>query len=504
MKKVFKIAVILALSLFINCSEDTIDLVGLGAITGRVIEAKSFNPIENAKITISPTNNTVFSDADGYFKMEDVEAGDYSVSVIKKDYLTNYEPATVTKGITVNVIFEMEDETTLNRPPITPSLLTPTDGIEEQELSVQLVWSSKDPEADPITYRLEIKNNYNNDIIKVESIIDTSYVVSNLKYATKYFWQIAASDSINSEVLSLVSTFKTRLNPENRYFYVRKASNGNNRIYSANYNEIDSAPENEIQLTAENQNSWRPRKSQTSNLIAFLKTFNNETHLYTMNQDGSNVFQVTSAISVSGNNLNEIDFSWSSNGGRLLYPHYDKLYIINKDGSGLQAIYQTPDGSYITECDWSNDESMIALKTNDNSGYNVAIYTIDMSGNILTTVLSGDLGAAGGLNISVDNKLLLYTYDTSEYQNVDNRQLNSHIFVYEFATDLATDISLNKLDGTNDLDPRFTPNEAEVIFVNTSNDGISAKSIYRMTLDEFDEFEDRTELFIEAYMPDWE
>lgn len=501
MKKVFKTVVILALSLFINCSEDTIDLVGLGTITGRVVEANSFNPIENAKITISPTNNTVFSDANGYFKMEDVEAGDYSVSSTKEEYLTSFEAAMVTTGIEVNVIFEMEDDTALNKAPSTPILITPIEGSKDEELSVELIWSSNDPDEDEITYRLELKNNFNNNIIKIEELIDTTYVISDLKYGVKYFWQIAATDNINPEVLSLGGSFKTKSNPENRYFYVKKSENNNNLIYSGSYNETDSTAENVVQLTSEDQNSWRPRKSQTSNLIAFLRTFNNETHLFTMNQDGSNIFQVTSVISVSGNNLNEIDFSWSSNGDRLLYPHYDKLYIINKDGSGLQAIYQTPDGSYITECDWSNDESMIALKTNDNSGYNVAIYTIDMSGNILTTVFSGGLGAAGGLNISIDNKLLLYTYDTSEYQNADNRLLNSHIFVYEFATDIATDISLNKFDGTNDLDPRFSPNEAEVIFVNTSNDGISAKSIYRMTLDEF---EVRTELFIEAYMPDWE
>ena len=130
----------------------------------------------------------------------------------------------------------------------------------------------------------------------------------------------------------------------------------------------------------------------------------------------------------------------------------------------------------------------------------MAIFTIDMSGNLVDTVLSGVLGAAGGLNISVDNKLLLYTYDVSEYENADNRQLDTRIFVYEFSTTIATDVSEDKVAGTNDLDPRFSPNEAEVLFVNTSNDGISTKSIYRMGIDN----SDRTELFIDAIMPDWE
>ena len=129
-----------------------------------------------------------------------------------------------------------------------------------------------------------------------------------------------------------------------------------------------------------------------------------------MKPDGTDVQQVTSATPLIGFKQNEIDFSWSSNGDRIIYPSFDKLFLINKDGSGNQLIYQTTDGSFITECDWSYDESMIALKTNDIDGYNTNIFTIDMSGNILTTVLTGITGAAGGLNISVDNQMLLYTY----------------------------------------------------------------------------------------------
>ncbi len=501
MKKTFNIVLVFVLSLFLSCNEDTVDLVGLGTITGRVVEANSFNPIENAKITLSPSNNTVFSDIEGYFSIHDVEAGDYSVGATKENYLTSFEPATVTMNLEVNVIFEMEDETALNRPPSTPILLTPTDGVEDQEISVELIWSSKDPESDEITYRLELKNDINNDIIKVEDLIDTTYVVSDLKYGVKYFWQVAATDNINPEVLSLVNSFKTKVNSGNRYFYVQKSANNNNVIYSANYNETTNLTENEFQLTTEDQNSWRPRKNQAADLIAFLRTYNNETHLFTMKQDGSNVSQVTSAVSVTGFNFNEIDFSWSSNGDRLLYSHYDKLYIINKDGSGLQQIYQTTDGSFITECDWSNDESIIALKTNDVTGFNVSIYTINMEGTTLTTILSGVNGAAGGLNLSIDNKLLLYTYDISEFESSNNRQLDTRVFIYDFATAIATDISLDKTAGTIDLDPRFSPNEAEVIFVNTSNDGISTKTIYKMSIEGNN---DRLELFIDSIMPDWE
>ena len=504
MKRIFNIILILTLSLFLGCSEETIDLVGVGTVTGRVVEANSFEPIENAKITLSPSSETQFSDVDGYFIMNEVEAGDYSVSATKEGYLTTFEAATISVDSEVNVIFEMEDDNALNRPPTTPILISPIEGSENQELSIQLVWSSSDPEEDLITYRLEIKNDIDNSKIEVENIIDTTYVISDLKYGVKYFWQIAAYDDINPEVLSSIGSFETRNNPDNRYLYVKKGSNNNNLIYSGNFNDSDNSVENEVLLTSENQNSWRPRKNQAANLIAFLRTANNETHLFTMNPDGSNILQVTSAIAVASYNYNEVDFSWSSNGDRLIYSHYDKLYVINKDGSGLQKIYETEDGSYITECDWSSDGSMIAIKTNDITGYDVSIFTIDMEGTILTTILSGVNGAAGGLNLSVDKKLLLYTYDVSEFESSSNRQLDTRIFVYEFSTSVATDISIFKGSGTIDLDPRFSPNEAEVIFVNTSNDGISSKSIYKMDINSINTNNNRIELFQNAMMPDWE
>lgn len=501
MKKIINLIVLISVSLFLGCQEDTIDIIGIGTVTGRVVEANSFDPIENAKVSLSPSNNTIFSDEEGYFIFEEIESGDYSVSVTKENYLTSFESATVSDDTEVNVIFELEDDDSLNKSPSTPVLKSPEDGTEGLDLSVELAWSSTDPDGDELVYTLQVKNDYDNEIIEVLEIADSTYVISDLKYGVKYFWQIAVSDGINEDVLSSVNSFKTKENPENRYLYVKKFSNNNNVIYSSSFNETDTIGENEVQLTLEELNSWRPRKNMASNRIAFLQTANNATHLFTMNTDGSDAFQVTSAVPVNGYNMNEVDFSWASNGDRLIYSNYDKLYIINKDGSGLQLIYQTTDGSFITQCDWSNDESIIALKTNDINGYNVGIYTINMSGTILTTILSGVKGAAGGLNISVDNKLLLYTYDDSGYENSNNRQLDTNIYIYNLQNTNLTNISMNKPLGTNDLDPRFSPNEAEIIFVNTSNDGISSKTIYRTSIIADS---DRDELFLDAFMPDWE
>ncbi len=121
---------------------------------------------------------------------------------------------------------------------------------------------------------------------------------------------------------------------------------------------------------------------------------------------------------------------------------------------------------------------------------------------MVQTVLQNVPGAAGGLSFSVDGTKLLYSYDVSGHQDADYRQLDTHLFIYDLNAATATDISAEseKPVGMNDLDPRFSPNDAEVIFMSTSNDGISQRIIMKITLQDYS----RTNLFPDAEMPDWE
>lgn len=501
MKNLQKIIVLITFAFFINCSEDnTVESIEFGEITGRVVKASNTDePIENAKITLSPTNNTTFTDANGDFIFEETPVNEYSIEASKEDFIASYKAASIVAGASVNVVLEMEIETALNKPPTTPVLISPIDGTLNTENSIELVWSSSDVDEDALTYRLEIKNDFNNKVINIENLSDTTYVVSNLKFGGKYFWQVAASDDINTEVLSTSNSFTVTEDPGNRFTYV-KIINGNNVIYSATYNPDTSEVSNTVQLTESNTNSWRPRKNNTVNRIAFLKTYNNETHIFTMKPDGSDVTKITGNIPVNTFNLNEVDFSWSASGDKFIYPSFDKLYMINNDGSGLVLIHKTANGNLITECDWSSDGKKIALRTNDSEGYNGDIYTINMNGVLLESVISANIGALGGLNFSIDGKNLLYTKDISNFQSSNFRRLDNRVFKYSFITLTETEIASSKPAGTNDLDPRFSPNEAKIIFVNTSNDGISENKIFISA----SSGGTREEVFQGAIMPDWE
>ena len=361
-----------------------------------------------------------------------------------------------------------------------------------------MIWTGSDPDEDDITYTIELQNDFDEEVLTFSTVNDTVVDITGLRFGLKYFWQVGAKDDINQDlILSEIGVFETIDAPDNRHVFVRNID-GNNVIFS-----VDTEG-NELQLTSASVNSFRPRQNSSANRIAFLSNSNSETHIFTMDKDGSNIQQITAQVAVQGFNLNEIDFKWTQNGARLLYPNFNRLYSINLDGTGLQEVYQTTDGSFITEVTISTDESLTALKTNNVNGYNISIFTIDASGVMIDNILSGVNGAAGGLDISVNNQSVLYWYDVSGFESANYRQLDSRIFLYNRATSLVVNLSDDKQAGTNDYDCRFSPNEAQVIFTNTSNDGVSQQNILMTGTNPNDVGFERLVFVENAQMPDFE
>ncbi|SCX97845.1 Carboxypeptidase regulatory-like domain-containing protein [Nonlabens sp. Hel1_33_55] len=476
--------------ILLGCTEEAIDLEGTGTITGTVVQDITFENLANVKISTNPSSNTVFTDAEGKFTLE-VESGTYAVKAEKDGFLVDFESADVEIDEETSVVFELQISTANNKPPPSPTLITPEDDSINVPVDVTFEWESMDVDGDSLVYTIELRNANENTVETFENL-DTNEFQTTLEFQTTYFWQITADDGINPAVLSGLNSFTTVDFPNNSYHFVRNMGN-NYVIFSSDDDE------NEVQLTQSNTNSWRPRVNRIVGKIAFLRNVGANAQVFTMNLDGSNAKQITSSVPVSGFNLDEIDISWSDNGSFIYYPSQDKLYRIGADGSGNTLIYQTNDGNLITEVDFNN--GIIAVKTNNLDGYNVRIFTIDENGQELSTVLAGRQGAAGGLQLSIDNRRLIYSRDVSGFESSSYRQLDSRVFVFDFSSSSNTQFTTNKPGGTNDLDPRFSPTDAQVILTNRPNNSNTSGTVQVLNPEIA---EPRQGLFNNAFMPDWE
>ena len=86
-------------------------------------------------------------------------------------------------------------------------------------------------------------------------------------------------------------------------------------------------------------------------------------------------------------------------------------------------------------------------------------------------------------------------------ENQEYRQLDTRIFEYDSTANLSVEINTFKTEGSNDLDVKYSPDNGSIIYMNTSNDGLSQKNIYKYV---FNSELDRELIFSNAFMPDWE
>ena len=188
-------------------------------------------------------------------------------------------------------------------------------------------------------------------------------------------------------------------------------------------------------------------------------------------------------------------FPWK----QLMYMHFNSLYKINLDGSGLELVNEITNDLSFNYCDWTLEPSpKMVVRTGTSNFYTGDMYLLSTDGMISEQIFSSKPGRTGGGSFSVDGHQLLYTHDISGFEGQDGRQLNSRIHLLNLNDLSKVDLSeATKPDGTNDLDPRFSPDGAFIIFTNTNNDGFSVKNIYKMNLSGH-----RTLLFENAEMPD--
>ncbi len=481
------------------CNEETyVDPVVLTQVKGQVLYSVDRKPIANASVKLTPSSRIVGTDGEGNFRFDSVVAGKYTVQASKVGYGT--EVATLETNATSSpvVTILLTDDKTQNRPPTAATLVAPAQATTVQSTTVTLRWKANDPNRDTLTYSVSLfQNGQPTPVRSYTGLKADSLVVTNLDYDSPYLWQVNVSDGL-SVVNGPIWSFRTPAYPDYNYLFVRRV-NGNYQIFAADGTGTVA------QLTRTGSN-WRPVASPNRQQVAFISNVGTDLQLYVMNADGSSLRQVTT-VPIAGLSATDLSFCWSPDGSQLLYPGNDRLLVVNADGTGLQVLAQAPAGRLFAGCDWTEQGNRIIARTTGTNLYDSELLLLSLAEGTRTVVYARQDGRVGNPVFSVNSLQLAFTYDVSGFQNNAGRQLDSRLFLLDLGTGKQTDVSLvatannqtqnSKAPGTNDLDPRFSPNGASLIFTNVDNTGLGVRSVLTVDLDR----RTRKVLFQSAEMP---
>ncbi len=476
-----------------SCQEDTIEPQLYGRVTGTVIDDVTLIPQPNTIISTNPSTSVITVEPNGTFLLDSLEPGNYTIKARLDGYLD--------ESVTVNVKPDITTETTIllsvapdgNKPPGVPGIIAPLNGSNDLTTNLTISWTASDPNAnDTLRYDLIL---YPADgaepLMVAEQILDTFYQVDNLLFDQLYFWQVIVSDGTHEPVYSPVWQFKTRIFPDARIHFSRKVDD---QYQIFGFTEADSS----ILIIDGIKNYWRPRMDPARERIAFLSIDDLETHLYISNREGENIQQVTDIPVVTYDNLNTA-YCWAPDGARLLYANNNQLYLVNDDGTGLTALSEAPAGQRFAEVDWNQNTNRILARTVENFHYESRLFLIDPMDGSMQPLLDSLPGSYSSPSFAIDGGKVLYCHDVTNFPSPDGRQLDARIFLLDLELGTNMDLSYDKVAGTNDLQVRFSPTGAVLMFVNTLNDGISRQDVWTMKLSGLD----REPIIMEAEMPDW-
>jgi TolB protein len=491
------------------CEPVTVEPTSYGELVVTVLDSGSGQPLSNVGVSTSPASGSFVTDAQGHATLAQVPTGTLAVSARRNNYTTLTTNVTVSAGST-QAITMLLDKATAATPPGQSARPTPASGATGQPTTVTLSWHPTNAlKGDSLTYDVALfEGNTASPRLLLSNGRDSSVIATGLRFGTTYFWQVtvrkpsAVGGGTPVTTLGPVWSFQTSPFPDNRYVYVRTV-NGVTNIYSS-----DAAGTNVVQLTQGGAVEAAPQFSPSRDLIAYTSNATGQWQLYTMNLDGTGKRRITTLSAESYNN-NGVGYRWSPDGAQLLYAHYDQLYRINRDGTGLSLLATAPAGRHFRECDWTvQNGGRLVVQTMGSNVFDSELYLLNVDGTNPQLLLGNLPGRLDSPSFSVDGLSVAYTHDAAGFNDPSGRQLDARVYTVGVVggtppVDVSGIASLTagqgKATGTNDLMPRYSPTGYGFIFVNSVNDDRSAPQVWTMSLDG----RTRTQLFQNAMQPDW-
>ncbi|UOR03599.1 carboxypeptidase-like regulatory domain-containing protein [Hymenobacter aerilatus] len=475
-----------------------------GNVAGVLRDARTNQPLANVAISTTPATSAVVTDAQGNFLLERVPTGRVAITASKTEYQQATTTITVEENQTAQVAIILT-KSQAAAAPAAPTRPAPADQATVPGPDVTLEWHPVRPAPLSDSLRYDVLLYESNSAVRRQLLTnsrDTTVRATGLRYNTTYFWQVTVRNANGAATRSNLWSFTTEALPDNRYLYARQV-NGNTDIYSSN-----ATGSTLLRLTTSAFVETAPRLSPNRDRIAYASNATGQYQLYTMNRDGSEPRQVTQ-LPIEGYFNFGTGYCWSPDGSQLLYSSYNKLYRINRDGTGLVLVATAPPDRHFRECDWTSQGNRIVVQTVGVSIYDAELYYLQPDGTGLTLAVGNLPGRLDSPSFSIDGRRLLYTRDVDGFDDVTGRQLNAHIFSQRLDGSDVVDISAgtNASNGTNnskpigfnDILPQYAPDGSKIIFVQVNNVARSVPEVWTVELNG----SNRVRLFENATYPDW-
>ena len=108
----YSIVALLCMTVLWGCSKETITPETFGNVEGQVMNSETEEGVGGVNITTSPATNSILTDQDGSFSLNEITTGNYNITASKSDF----ESATVSvnvregKTATAQIFLDPDDE----------------------------------------------------------------------------------------------------------------------------------------------------------------------------------------------------------------------------------------------------------------------------------------------------------------------------------------------------------------------------------------------------------
>ncbi|MDQ7798069.1 MAG: carboxypeptidase-like regulatory domain-containing protein [Candidatus Edwardsbacteria bacterium] len=204
MKKFSLIAIAFMIALQLGCGKDPTG-ISTGTIKGKISDAATNGAIAGVVISTSPASSSVTTGDDGYYQIDEIKAGAYTVLAAKSGYTSATANVTVDAGKITNANLALVVVTAV---PSVPVLVTPHDTVSSVVLCPTFNWN---PSSGAASYCIQIAKDSSFTILAAgqAGLYINCFASPSLAESTTYYWRVNASNSIGTSAWSAVWRFAT-------------------------------------------------------------------------------------------------------------------------------------------------------------------------------------------------------------------------------------------------------------------------------------------------------